>query len=436
MNDEFSPLRHNSPPQDELTVKMLHEVSRNDHSATSFKMWDTLVLMPFSRNEDIFLFMEEDFAMFSTGSKTFSELRIEAQKAAEKKYALKSNVTLEKIYDIFMKISGLPPTAREKLMTRECDLVEHFAFPRKMGKLLFDKAKDCRHKVIIVSDSYYPRDVVVKVLCNCGYGLYDAIVIPAEQNIPDSAGSAYLDAVIKKSGTSAGNILHIGGNFTNDVEAPIVRGMRSLMLQPVLQLMVKSGRLRGYVEEEHLYDIDEDKFMALRCAFALYAAYGFDIPQTKAPKSDFCGDDHMIGFIVLGPLGFIEDFEPENDQQKALIEGMKNNKGIMEGKRDFEEMLDFHFGDFLGKYGGEGCQLPLKFLELHSYIGDRNKIIPYLSDNVKKKWSKAASEPKLAPVHTETVKKNALQKLADKLFPEGTRVREMSEGVLHRKKRK
>ena len=57
MNDEFSPLRHNSPPQDELTVKMLHEVSRNDHSATSFKMWDTLVLMPFSRNEDIFLFL-------------------------------------------------------------------------------------------------------------------------------------------------------------------------------------------------------------------------------------------------------------------------------------------------------------------------------------------------------------------------------------------
>ena len=133
---------------------------------------------------------------------------------------------------------------------------------------------------------------------------------------------------------------------------------------------------------------------------------------------------------------FSEDPHPDYEEQKALIEGMKNNKKIMEGKRDFEEMLYFHFGDFLGKYGGEGCQLPLKFLELHSYIGDRNKIIPYLSDNVKKKWSKAASEPKLAPVHTETVKKNALQKLADKLFPEGTRVREMSEGVLHRKKRK
>ena len=239
MNDEFSPLRQNSSSQDELTVKMLHEVSRNDHSAASFSMWDTLVLLPFSRHEDIFLFMEEDFSLFNTGDKTFTELRTAAQKAAEKKYSLKDNVTLEKIYDIFMKMSGLPPAAREKLMTRECDLVEHFAFPRKMGKLLFDKAKDCRHKVIIVSDSYYPRDVVVKILCSCGYGSYDAIVIPAEQNIPDSAGSAFLDAVIKKSGTSAGNIIHIGGNFSKDVEAPIVKGMRSLMLQPVFALMLK-----------------------------------------------------------------------------------------------------------------------------------------------------------------------------------------------------
>ena len=108
----------------------------------------------------------------------------------------------------------------------------------------------------------------------------------------------------------------------------------------------------------------------------------------------------------------------------------------MDGKDDFKEMLYYHFGDFIGKYGSEGCQLPLEFLEKHSYIGDRNIILSLLSDKDRKKWGKASSEPKLAPVHTEKVRKNVLQKLADKLFPEGTSIREMSESAIHRKKRK
>ena len=144
----------------------------------------------------------------------------------------------------------------------------------------------------------------------------------------------------------------------------------------------------------------------------------------------------MLGFMVLGPLMFIEDFSPGTELQKELIAAMENNKEISEGKRDFEQMVYHHFGDLIGKYGGEGCQLPLEFIEKFSYIGDRELIKPTLSEIGLKKWGKPANEPKLAPVHTKAVKKNPLQKLADKLFPEGTRVREISEGILTGKKKK
>ena len=436
MYEDFTPIKPDTDAQAELLVKMLHEVERNDHRATSFRMWDTLVLTPFSQPEDMFLFMEDDFAMLSTDKRSFTELRKEAQKAAEKKYGPKGNVTLEKIYDIFAKLSGITPSGREKLINRECDLIHHFAFPRHTGKLLFDKAKDCKNRIIVTSDSYYPRDVIVKILCDCGYGGYDSLVIPEEHNIPDSAETGFLDIVVKKSGVDASNILHIGGDFGRDVEAPIVRGMRALMLQPVMPLMVKSGRLRGFIEEKHLYDIDDNKFMALRCALALYAVYGFDIPQNKQPKSDFCGDKYMLGFIVLGPLMFIDGFSPENELQSELIAAMEKDNDISGGRHDFEQMIYHHFGDFIGKYGSEGCQLPLEFIERFSYIGDRNNILPHMSENGKKIWGKPAEEPKLAPVHTKAVKKNPLQKLADRLFPEGTRVREMSEGILTGKKKK
>ena len=436
MNDDFKTIRINSAAQDEILVKMLHEVERNDQKVTSFKMWDTLVITPFSCPEDLFLLMEDDFAMLTTTNKSFSEMRIAAQKAAEKKYGQKGSVTLEKIYDILTKMCSLTPAGRTKLINRECDLLHHYSFPRKIGKMLFNKAKDCKKDVIITSVSYYPRDVIVKILCDCGYGSYSSLIIPYEQNIPDSSQTAFLDIIIKKSKVEPNNILHIGGDYFIDVEAPIVKGMRSLMLQPIIPLMVKSGRLRGYIEEKHLYDLDEKKFFPLRCALALYAVYGFDVPQTKKPHSDFCDDDYMLGFIVLGPLTFINDFSGITDNQLALIRAMESNKKILDGKSDFTDMVYHCFGDFLRKYGGEGCQLPLEFLELHSYLGDRNKILPFLSDSEKKNWGKPESEPKLAPVHAKTIKKNALQKLADKLFPEGTRVREMSEDVLHRKKRK
>ena len=436
MNDDFKLIRTNSAAQDEILVKMLKEIERNDHRVTSFKLWDTLVITPFSRPEDLFLLMEEDFAMLNTSGKSFSELRIATQEAAEKKYGQKGNVTLEKIYDILTKMSGITPAARTKLINRECDLLHYYTFPRKTGKMLFNKAKDCRNDVIITSVSYYPRDIIIKILCECGYGSYNALIIPYEQNIPDSSETAFLDVVIRKSGVEANNILHIGGDYYIDVEAPIVKKMRALLLQPVEPLMVKSGRLRGFIEEKHLYDIDDKKFFPLRCAFALYAIYGFDVPQNKKNQSDFCDDEYMLGFIVLGPLTLMNGFTGANETQQALIRAMESNKKILDGKNDFTDMVYQCFGDFLRKYGSEGCQLPLEFIELHSFIGDRNKILPFLSDSEKKNWGKPESEPKLAPVHTKTLKKNPLQKLADKLFPEGTRVRNMSEAAIHRKKHK
>lgn len=437
MNGSYEPKRPMSAVQEEILAKMLAEVSKKEFRTISFKMQDTLVLTPFSQPEDLFLFMEEDFALCNTGKKSFTELRIAAQAAAEKKYAQKSNVTLEKIYDIFAKMSGVGAPPAKKLMQRECELIKYFSFPRKCGKILFDEAKKLKKKVMITSVSVYPREVVTDILRSCGYGEYDGLIIPAEHNIADIAESAFLDAVVKKSGAQPNELLHIGGDFSNDVEAPIVRGIKALMLQPILPLMTKSGRLRGFIEQERLYDISEgDTLMTLRCAFALYADYGFDIPQNKMPKSDFCSDEYMLGFIVLGPLSLVKDFAPENDMQEALIAAMRENPDIMDGCRDFEEMLYHHFGDFIGKYGSEGCQLPLEFLEKYSYAGDRSLVKEYLSDKGAKKWGTGAAEPKLAPVHTGSVKKNSLQKLADKLFPEGTRVRNITEGMLHKGKKK
>ena len=45
-------------------------------------------------------------------------------------------------------------------------------------------------------------------------------------------------------------------------------------------------------------------------------------------------------------------------------------------------------------------------------------------------WTEGTKEPKLAPVHARRLKKNATAKLADTLFPPGTKVRNIADGML------
>lgn len=419
-----------SPSQSELMDKMLSEAAKKEYRAVSFKLMGTLVLMPFSDMEDMFLFMEDEFAMLNISKKTFTQYRMEAAEAAAKKCELKGCVTLEMIYDIFMKLTGIHEEYRSKLMKRECELVEYFAFPRECGKRIFREAKSKNKKVIITADTIYPRSVVVNILESCGYGSYDGLVIPAEQNLPDSANTAYLDAVTRKAGVKPQKILHVGGDILADVEAPILRGMKALLMQPVMPLMIRSGRVRGFVQNQKLYDIDSPKFLALKCIFALYAAYGFDVPQNKQPRSDFCLDGYMLGFLVAGTLGLSGEYKPETELEGEVLTALEQFPEASKGKQDFENMFYAHFGDHLGKFGYEGCRMPFQFLMKYSYEGDRELLRKYLSTVAEAEWAAAIDEPKLAPVYGDKRKKNAVARLADRMFPPGTKVRNIAEGIL------
>jgi hypothetical protein len=49
-------------------------------------------------------------------------------------------------------------------------------------------------------------------------------------------------------------------------------------------------------------------------------------------------------------------------------------------------------------------------------------------------WCENVKEPDLAPVYAHKAKKNALARLADRLFPPETRVRTIVDGILSKRK--
>ncbi|MBO5105028.1 MAG: hypothetical protein J6B74_08215 [Ruminococcus sp.] len=409
-----------SDEQKTLLKKMTGEISKANVKAVSFKMKDILVVSPFSSVRDMFMLMENDFRKVSKSGKSFTQLRVDAQDSAVKKYG-KTAVTIDIIYSILSKTGKIKKEDTEILMKRECELIERFSFVRECGNTLFREAKKNGKKTIIIAETVYPKQTIDSILEKCGYGSYDSLITNPEN----------FEKIQEVSGVEPSELLHIGGNVEKDVEEPILKGSKAILISPVIPLMVKSGRLRGFIESEILLDADSPKYLALRCAFGLYAMYGFDIPQNKLPKSDFCKNPYMLGFIVYGTLSLIEDDYKYNDSLTCELGSPDgNNQKILKGRDDFIKMFSECFGGFYDDMKHTGLELPFEFLAYHSAPADRMLLRSCISDGTYKNWSESVTEPETAPVYARTVKKNAVSKLADKLFPPGTKVRTIADGIL------
>ena len=401
-----------TPEQEKLLDKMLKEISRPEIKTVSFRMKDVLTVMPFSSERDMYTLMEDDFRKYGKSGKNFHEIRTDAYDTAMKK---SGNVSLGKIYGIISRNAKIKDISG--LIQLECSLLEKFTVPRKCGKILYQQAVSGNKQVIILCDGIYPEELIRKILSDCGYDNYYDIVF-----------SGNFDDLLEKSGVSPSELIHIGGNVEKDVEIPVLKGAKALLLSPEVPLMVKSGRLRGFVQAEKLLDIDSPEYLALRCAFGLYAMYAFDVPQNKVIKSDFCNNPYMTGFIVFGTLSLIDGFAPETDLQREILSGLEKNPKIIQGMNDFRYLYGKYFSDY--EISCTGCELPFIFLERHSAPADRLSFRSCISDGLYKKWTQNITEPKILPVYSRAVRKNALSKIADKLFPPNTKVRTIADRIL------
>lgn len=423
----FKPVRPLSAEQQHLFGNMQAEISAGNVSAVSFELSETLVLMPLFDRHDLFFFMEREFSSLYAGRRSFYELRCVAEERALKKAKDKSPIQLESIYRELEKISRISSSSREKLMNRECELEEYFCFARRCGTELFRTAKEQNKKVIITADTYLPRKTVEKMLKSCGYGDYDGLYITGECGIPKTALFGHICRELK---IQPHELRHFGSCFETDAEAPVNQGAKPVFLTSCRDRFVKSGRLCGYIQKERIYDFCSEQCLALRCALGLYAAYAFDFPQSKSAQSDFCGDEYMIGFIVLGMLSLYKDFVVSSELEAKILGAMSQNKRMTVGRDDFVRMFELHFGSNLEKFGFDGCSLPFRYFFSHGAISDRMSIQRFISADVMEKWSQDVTEPEIVPIYLGRAPKTALSKLADRLFPPGTQIRTYVDGIL------
>lgn len=424
-----------NPVQIEKMDKMAAQVTAADIKVVSFSLMGTLVSPLYSEDHDIFLLMESEFPDIRTSRKTFSELRIDAEIEAKSKNNSKYDVSLKRIYEILRKKAKLSEEVCNKLFQRECEIFKELIIPRNFGKKLFTAAVGAGKKTIISAETCYPRDVIVAVLVNSGYEVCSELIVSNELNIGEKRGERLFSEILKKSGVLPEKLIHVGGNVETDVELPITKGARALLLSDPRTIMEKSGNLRGYAEAERIYDYSTINYLSFHMAMGIYSAYIFDISRNKTVRSDFCGNPYILGFIVYGTY-LLMDRSKLNDEEKIIISALEKNKEIVRGGEEFSELFRSHFGTYFRHFSFEGFDLPLKFIAFHCDSADVGIIKKYLTAEEYKSWTANITEPTVVRKSRRDVEQNGLEKLADKMFPPGTRVRNITDGIITKLKGK
>jgi len=177
-------------------------------SAIAFDVFDTLIVRPFVRPDDLFDFIER-----VTGKEGFGKARREAERQARRQ--IRPEIDLDEIYNVLdSRYSDLKAVEIEKeiaLCRADSEALALYDSFIKEGK-----------KVILVSDMYLPRGVLEEILEKCGFSVYTKLYLSNELDLNKSSGSVY-DLITEENGP----VLMIGDNERSDVRNAVSHGLKA-----------------------------------------------------------------------------------------------------------------------------------------------------------------------------------------------------------------
>lgn len=194
----------------------------------SFDIFDTLILRNVEKPTDIFKILSKEIEQ-KYNITTFFDDRIKAEQQSrinQKNY--ESN--LDRIYNFLeQKYSKY----KEEIKQREVELELEFITCNKFMKEIYDYAINKNKKVLLISDMYLPKEIIIRLLKKCDYenvNLYISNEIYESKHI----GGLY-DYVKRIENIDYKNWLHIGDNKHSDVFIPNSKGITAYHYKNVFE---------------------------------------------------------------------------------------------------------------------------------------------------------------------------------------------------------
>lgn len=353
----------------------------------SFGIFETLVLLPFLYSTDLFFLMEGEFSKICRNSKSFSQLRIQAEKIARKNDEF-HEPDINAIYSQLQSLTGISIEDSEKLKNLEADLIIKFCVPRKCGTELLREAERLNKKIILTDDTYLTDDIIEKILKKCNITGYRMIFLSNKTGLNKSGGDIY-PHILKRLKIHSRDMFHIGSNLQADVESPINQGIMSLYLPSCREQLFKNGRLCGYIYKKLGNKINSGKYFSLRCLMGMYALYAFDYPSPDMRKGDFCESRENMGFAVLGGIYMYNNFSPQSNYEDMIVTAMRKNEDMLRGESDFIKIYTELFGNTLDKLEKKGCVMPLNLLVNHAEDTEKEFFKDILSQSDYNSWNES-----------------------------------------------
>ncbi|WP_421284420.1 HAD-IA family hydrolase [Aeromonas veronii] len=287
----------------EFASKMSY-VRNGQYKIISFDIFDTLLVRPFSKPTDLFCHIEEQ-AYKKTGGKVsnFSKLRVDAERELrnEKECSYSKNKEIQ-LFDIYERINEkvnniLTKAELQDLASLEVNEEITCLYPRKSGINLFEEAKRCGKQVIITSDMYLPRDVILKILDKNNIHGFDKLYLSSEIGLRKHEGELF-GFILKDTRVKPENILHIGDNEHGDIKMAEAHGIKTLWTPRTMQSFYKNKKYSNlFWKNRSSASLSESVITAL-CANKF-----FDEPTKRFdPDSHFNGSAFNLGYFGLGWL--------------------------------------------------------------------------------------------------------------------------------------
>ena len=198
------------------------------HDVVSFDIFDTLLGRYVLRPKDLFELMEQEGG---SGEVPFAELRRQAER--ESGYA----PTLNQIYD-WLQSNGMDETRRRRLRQQEFEWEMRLAYPRRRMIKALRYALSLGKKVVLTSDMYLSKRVMVQLLEKHGISGCHSLLISCEEKTAKGDGKLFARLLEEAGGST---VLHIGDDRFRDIEPAQRMGISTWQVWSAYELFMASS---------------------------------------------------------------------------------------------------------------------------------------------------------------------------------------------------
>ena len=259
-----------------------------------FDIFDTLLIRPLIDAETTKRLVAANLS--APLAKWFSEYRVAAEGQARQQKG--KDVDLHDVYQMFQQLTQLDEADVRTIRALEERIEYQSLSARSGGVALFEQAKATGKPVVLISDMFLPKALIVRALNAHGIHGWSEFYLSNEVGLRKDTGQLY-DHVLQAYEIQPNEFIMVGDNERSDLQIPCDKGGIGLHILRPTEMARGMPRLRRIVERyEFAHDLNAELTLGLLFRHN-FAAVSY--PELNA-GSLFQATPYNIGYSLVGPM--------------------------------------------------------------------------------------------------------------------------------------